>query len=271
MDTRTQLDRLGALPHTPKLPVFFMGHGSPMNAVEENAFTAAWSKSTEHLSDIHAILCISAHWQTKGTHVDISERPKQVYDFYGFPDALYNIRYAPLGAPEIARVTTSVVTRVPVQADTTWGLDHGGWVVLQQMFPGAQIPTFQLSIDMTASLAQHIAIGKELAVLREHGVLIVASGNIVHNLYEIDFAQPDRAFDWALEFDAKVHERIMAGDISTLAALEQFGAAGKQSVPTTDHYIPLLYALGAADGDTPSSLVSGIVYGSVSMRAYRFG
>lgn len=256
---------------TEKLPVLFVGHGSPMNAVERNEYSRAWGELGGKLPKPKAVLCVSAHWLTEGTGVHIAKKPKTIHDFWGFPEELYNIQYPCPGAPEYAKETQALIKKTNVEPDEEWGLDHGTWVVMMHLFPKADVPVFQLSIDFPKPGAFHYELGRELAALRERGVLIVGSGNIVHNLGRIAFDPNAKPFDWALEFDELSKNFLEKGDDTSLIAYEKLGPAAKLAIPTPDHYFPLLYALGARrKGEHVSFPVTGIAHGSVSMRAVMF-
>lgn len=252
-----------------RMPVLFVGHGSPMNAIEDNEFNRAWAEMGRALPRPQAILCISAHWQTRGAHVTAMAAPQTIHDFYGFPDELYRQKYPAPGSPELARLVQETVS-VPVGLDQAWGLDHGAWSVLLRMFPGADIPVVQLSLDATQPPAQHYALGRALRPLRDRGVMILGSGNIVHNLRLMCWE--DRAYDWATEFDVTAAQLILAGDHAALADYGKLGRAAALSIPTDEHYLPLLYALGAGeDGEPIHFFADRVTYCSISMRSLRIG
>jgi len=254
-----------------EMPVLFLGHGSPMNAVENNAFSSGWRALGKRLSRPSAILCVSAHWQTAGTAVHISRTPRTIHDFYGFPKELYSVTYPCPGAPEMAERVRGLVRRAQVRRDMEWGLDHGAWSVIRRLFPGADVPVFQLSMDEEQPAAFHYELGRELAPLRDEGVLMVASGNIVHNLGLMAQAANAAPYDWALEFDASVKKLLECGDDSPLIAYESMGGAAELSVPTPEHYWPLLYAMGMRrGGDSVSFPVEGMAHASLSMRCVMF-
>lgn len=256
-----------AYPITPRMPVLFMGHGNPMNAIEKNRYSTAWAELGARLPRPNAVLCVSAHWLTEGTFVHVAERPRIIYDFWGFPEELYNVQYPCLGAPISARDTQVLVKSALVREDTEWGLDHGTWVVMRHLFPKADAPVFQLSIDISRPHAAHYALAQELAALREKGVLIVGSGNIVHNLGRIRFESDAKPFDWAIEFDELVKDCILSSNDDSLVRYDRLRASSL-AVPTPDHYWPLLYALGARDARGQVTFpIDGIAHGSVSMRA----
>jgi 4,5-DOPA dioxygenase extradiol len=249
-------------------PVLFIGHGSPENAIEDNQFSRGWRQLASEIPRPEAILCVSAHWLTSGTGVTAMPKPKTIHDFYGFPPELYDARYEAPGSPELAAKIKQMVKAVPVVEDSEWGLDHGTWIVLANMFPEADIPVIQLSIDMDLPAQTHFSIGRELAGLRQDNVLIIGSGNLVHNLMRLRF--DGRVFDWAVEFDAFVTHALAAGDNQALVDFERHPTAA-QAHPTTDHYLPLLYAIGAAGEELPRFINEGIFAGSVSMRCAVFG
>ena len=257
-------------PTQEKLPVLFVGHGSPMNAIEENEFSQAWAQIGQSLPRPQAILCISAHWETSGVQATTMEAPRTIYDFYGFPPELYAVRYPAPGSPELAGLVQQTVQGASVQSDLTWGLDHGAWSVLRRMFPAADIPVVQLSLDYTKSPQEHYALGKELGVLCRRGVLIVGSGNMVHNLRLVQWSEA--AFDWALEFDELLSQRILAGDHSAIIHYSQFGRMAMLSVPTLEHFLPLLYTLAVQEeGEPVSFFAEKVTLGSISMRGVRIG
>ncbi len=261
-----------SLPSTPRMPGLFIGHGSPMNGIEENSYVTAWKNLATNIPRPKAILSISAHWLTRGTEVHISPTPRTIHDFYGFPDELYNIIYPCSGAPHYAQAVKEIITGTSVTSDTTWGLDHGTWVVLHRMYPDANIPVFQMSIDMTRPHEFHYTVAKELALLRKHGVLILGSGNLVHNLGMINFSEPEVAYNWATDFDAHVKEFILTRDHQKLIQYEKLGHEAMLSVPTPENYWPLLYILGLQEHDEGATFpIEGITYGSISMRAVLIG
>ena len=252
------------------MPAMFVGHGSPMNAIEENAFSNEWERIGKQLPLPQAILCVSAHWMTNGTTVAMTDKPETIHDFYGFPEEMYRINYPAPGSPAWALTVKDTVQTVSVQEDHDWGLDHGSWSVLKKMFPEANVPVFQLSLDAKASPEQHYALARELSGLRERGLLIVGSGNIVHNLRMAQWN--DSAYDWTIEFDEQVKELINKGDHQSLVAFRKLGRAADLSIPTTEHYLPMLYALGASlPGDDLFYFNEKNTMGSVSMRSFVLG
>ena len=271
MTIRTMIDAHKDAVSTETMPILFIGHGSPMNGIEDNAFTLGWEKIGQTLPKPKAILVISAHWLTEGTLVHTSQSPKTIHDFYGFPEELYRLSYPAAGSPEFAQETIAASTN-RIAGDSAWGLDHGTWIPLLRMFPHADIPVYQLSLDVTKSAAEHYALAKELAILRRRGVLIMGSGNIVHNLRRVDFNPNAKICDWAEEFDARAKEFIEDHQHEKLIAYERMGDAANLAIPTPDHYWPLLYTLGLQEeSDRVTFPIEGIVSGSISMRSVLIG
>ncbi len=252
------------------MPVLFLGHGSPMNAIEDNAFTQALEGLSQRLPRPKAVCVVSAHWVTSGSQVMASEHPRTIHDFYGFPQPLYEVEYPAPGAPEEAR---KVAADANIKADEQWGLDHGSWSVLRHMYPKADVPAFQLSLDDRKSLKEHLELGKEIRDLRERGVLILGSGNIVHNLGRMDWSDAHGAYDWAKEFDANLKNAVDAHDAEMLASPQKWGEAlWAAAHPSIEHYVPLLYCAGSTDEkDDVTYPYEGFDFGSVSMRAVLFG
>jgi 4,5-DOPA dioxygenase extradiol len=254
------------------MPVLFVGHGSPMNAIQDNRWGRGWAEIGARLDRPDAIVCVSAHWQTRGVMVTAMDHPKTIHDFYGFPDELQNMQYPAPGSPTLARKARDEIKSTTVALDQTWGLDHGTWSVLVKMFPRADIPVIQLSLDATRSPAEHFELGKELKALRRHGVLIVGSGNIVHNLRRVSREHADEGFHWAIEFDMKVTELVDKGDHQALIDYQKLGPAAQLSVPTNEHYLPLLYALALRDPTDPVRYFNdATTMGSISMRSLLIG
>jgi 4,5-DOPA dioxygenase extradiol len=250
------------------MPALFVGHGSPMNGIEDNIFVRGWKTLGESLPRPTAILAISAHWLTEGTFVHIAEKPKTIHDFWGFPKELYDINYPCPGAPAYAKAAQTLIANTQVETDMDWGIDHGTWIVLHRMFPLADIPVFQMSIDISKPGQFHYELGRELAALREKGVLIMGSGNIVHNLGRIDFNEDAKTFDWASEFDGIAKTLIKKGDHKALIDYGTLGHTAALAIPTPDHYWPLLYTLGLqAKNEEATFPIEGITHGSISMRS----
>jgi len=253
-----------------KMPALFVGHGNPMNAIEDNPFSKSWKSAATDLPKPSAILCISAHWLTKGTFVTAMEHPRTIHDFGGFPKALFDKQYPAPGAPMLAKQTVDHIHHTKVGMDEEWGLDHGTWSVLAQMYPMADIPVYQLSIDYTKPPRWHYELGKELAWLRNKGVLIIGSGNIVHNLGMVDWN--GGAYPWALEFDALAKKYIDEHQHQALIDYDQLGTVATLSIPTNDHYLPLLYTLALQGAhEEHSFFTEETVMGSISMRSVRIG
>lgn len=257
---------------TEKMPVLFVGHGNPMNAIEDNEYSRSWADVAKNLPKPTAILCISAHWLTRGTFVTAMERPKTIHDFYGFPQALFDVEYNCAGSPQTAEALKQTVKNVEVKSDFEWGLDHGTWSVLNKMFPQADIPVLQLSIDYYQPGQFHYDLAKELAPLREKGILIIGSGNIVHNLGLAKFEDNPKPYDWAIEFDNLSKQLIESKDHSMLIAWEKLGEAAKLSIPTPDHYFPMLYSIALQGKDESLTFFNEqLAFGSGSMRSLRIG
>jgi 4,5-DOPA dioxygenase extradiol len=258
---------------TPTMPVLFIGHGSPMNAIEHNAYTQRLNKLGKELPIPKAILVVSAHWQTRGTYVHVSPAPKTIHDFGGFPQALFDVQYPAPGAPELAKLVSSEITSTKVLHDTEWGLDHGAWAVLKQIYPEANIPVFQMSLDFAQGPDYHYKLAQQLQSFRNKGVLILGSGNIVHNLRVLDWNHPNNmAFDWAQEFDTNVKKYLDTRNHSPLVAYEKMGKSALLSVPTNEHYLPMLYAAALQQPkDEIHYLYEEMQMGSISMRSFMIG
>lgn len=269
---------LDALRPSPRLPVLFLGHGSPMNAIEDNEFRRAWQALGAEFGRAwpkpQLVLCISAHWITRGWHVLGMPHPPTIHDFGGFPQELFDQQYPAPGAPAIARQIAAGISEPQVGVDEhEWGLDHGTWSVLKPMFPAADIPVIQLSLDYARPPAEHFALGQQLRDLREQGVLVVGSGNIVHNLRTMQWtAGPTQAYPWAIEFDTKTADLIAQGQLAQLAEFQQLGEVARLAHPTHDHYLPLLHAAGAAHpGEKLRFFSEKYQGGSIAMRSVVWG
>lgn len=253
------------------MPVLFVGHGSPMNAIDDNEFSRTWVKLGKALPRPRMILSISAHWCTKGTFVMASERPRTIHDFYGFPEQLFRLRYPAPGSRDLVERVRGLIKSVKVQGEENWGLDHGTWSVLGRMYPQADVPVVQLSLDNDAPASRHYQLGKELARLREEGVLIMGSGNIVHNLFEMVWRE-GFAYPWAIDFDKEVEGRIASEDHEPLINYQMFGQAARRAIPTNEHYLPMLYVLGASKrGERIDFFNKKVTLGSVGMRGFVIG
>jgi 4,5-DOPA dioxygenase extradiol len=262
----------GATEQTERMPAVFFGHGSPMNAVETNRYTRAWRAFGESIPKPKAILAISAHWYINATAALATPIPKTIHDFYGFPEALYQVEYPAPGDPDLAAALKDLVAPIWVGLDRdSWGLDHGTWSVLVHVFPEADVPVIQLSIDATKPPEYHLELGKRLGALRDQAVLILGSGNIVHNLRLLRRGAEGISYDWATRFDADVQRYLKDGEDRALVEYERH-PDGPLSVPTPDHYLPLLYVSGLRRNDDKLDvLVDGVDLGSVSMTAVRLG
>ena len=277
----TALDRVASLQKSDRLPVLFLGHGSPMNAIGDNEYRRSWQAlGAEFGSKIarpQLILCVSAHWLTEGWWLTGMNQPKTIHDFGGFPQELFDQQYPAPGDAAAARAVSQVVrqrTSAPLGLDISeWGLDHGSWSVLKPMFPDADIPVIQLSMDYGRAPEDHYALAQQLKVLRERGVLIVGSGNVVHNLQQMQRgASGSQAYDWALEFDQTIGGYLQQGNLAALQNFQKLGALAKMAHPTYEHYLPLLYAAGAVDAKEPMRFFNtSFQGGSISMRSVVWG
>jgi 4,5-DOPA dioxygenase extradiol len=249
------------------MPVLFVGHGSPMNAIEDNEFSREWANVGSKLPHPKAILCVSAHWQTRGTMVTAMEKPQTIHDFGGFPQELFDKQYPASGSPDLAKQTKELVKKTSVGLDMNWGLDHGTWSVLAKMFPKADIPTYQLSLDYLQEPEYHYELAHELSELRKKGVLIIGSGNIVHNLRMVKFDKAD-GFDWAIEFDANIKKNLEDHDHKNIINYQHYGSAAKLAVPTNEHYLPMLYAIALQEKNENILFFNDkTLAGSISMRS----
>ncbi len=253
-----------------KTPLLFIGHGSPMNGIEDNEFSGYWEKLGREMNPPSVVLCISAHWFTKGTFITAMEKPQTIHDFYGFPKPLFDVQYPAPGNPALAKETASMIHTTTVGLDHEWGLDHGTWSVVRRMFPEAKIPVLQFSIDYTKGPQFHYELAKELAGLRKKGVLIIGSGNMVHNLGIMNWKLPESGYDWATEMNETFKSLIVKNDHAPLIRYETLGKAAKLSIPTPEHYLPLLYVLGLKEENESVSFFNDkTVMGSVSMTSLR--
>lgn len=252
-----------------KMPVLFIGHGSPMNAIEKNEYTNTWIKIKEKIPKPTAILSISAHWYVRGTRVLDDNNPRMIYDMYGFPKELYEVNYKAIGSPKFARLTRNLISK-DVSVDNSWGYDHGTWAVLNIMYPSGDIPVYQLSIDSGATFEEHFKIGEEIRRLREEGVLILGSGNVVHNLSRVDFSKVD-GYDFAIEFDEYIKNKIINRNYDDVINYEKAGKCSKEAFYTPEHFVPLLYILGASNEEDILTIYNdSFAMGSLSMTSYLF-
>lgn len=255
------------------MPVIFFGHGNPMHAISSNAYTESWRKIGRELPRPKAILAISAHWYISETGVTVSAAPRTIHDFGGFPPALYQVKYPAPGNPELARRIQEMLTPLKVRLDDGWGLDHGTWSVLKHVYPDADIPIVQLSIDESKSALFHYEMGQKLAPLRNENILIIGSGNLVHNLHTYAWGQHlPEPYDWAVRFEEAARQMMLAGDHASLINYERLGKDAMLSIPTPDHYLPLLYVLGATQKHEKIQFpVQGVDGGSISMLTVQVG
>lgn len=260
--------------NTPKMPVLFLGHGSPMNAVAENEFVLGFRKVSSEIHIPKAIVVISAHWETKGTKVTAMENPRTIHDFGGFPKELYDIQYPAPGLPQLAKDIKSMTRNTDVSLDEKWGLDHGAWTVIRHMYPQANIPVIQLSLDYYKNPKQHFELAIQLHELRKRGILIVGSGNIVHNLQMLNWQKLNEnfGFDWAIEANEKIKQFILDGNYQALINYSKQGKSFELAIPTPEHFLPLLYALALQDkGDEIKIFNDEPVAGSLTMTSVKIG
>lgn len=276
--TTMKLNALSALvdelPLSERMPVLFLGHGSPMNAIEENAFVQGFRQQARDLPKPRAILCVSAHWETRGTFVTAMAKPRTIHDFGGFPKALFDVQYPAPGSPELANETKQLIKSAAVGLDQSWGLDHGAWSVVKHLYPNADVPIIQMSIDRGLSPEQHYALAKEIATLRDKGVLIIGSGNMVHNLGMVDWNKLDQpfAFDWAQEASEKMKRAITTGDHAPLTGYRNQGRAFDLAINSGEHFLPLLYVLALQRKDEQATLFNDqALAGSLTMTSVRIG
>ncbi|MCX6284042.1 MAG: 4,5-DOPA dioxygenase extradiol [Bacteroidetes bacterium] len=258
-----------------KMPVLFAGHGSPMNAIEENEFVQVWRALGKSLPKPNAILCVSAHWETKGTFVTVMEKPLTIHDFGGFPQELYEVQYPAPGSPELAKETKALISKTEVRLDEKWGLDHGCWSVLKQMFHAANIPVIQMSLDYSRPAQYHYDLAKEISSLRKKGILIIGSGNLVHNLRLVDWGKMNETgfgFDWAIEANEKMKKLILSNDHQSLINYRDQGKAFDLAIPTPEHFLPLLYALALKEENEQIEFFNDKpVMGSLTMTSLKIG
>lgn len=274
MNTLNDLHTIsGSFSNTEKMPVLFLGHGSPMNAIEENQFVTGFRNLAKTLPVPNAILCISAHWFTKGTKVTAMEMPRTIHDFGGFPQALFDVQYPAEGSPELAVETKKLLLPTEAELDHDWGLDHGAWSVIKHLYPEANVPVIQLSIDYSKPAQFHFELAQKLSALRHKGILIIGSGNIVHNLRLVDYHNFDRdnyGYDWAIEARATVNDYLVDGNFQPLIDFEKQSKALQLAIPTPEHYLPLIYTLGLKEKNEDLSLFNDkLVAGSLSMTSVR--
>lgn len=256
------------------MPVIFIGHGSPMNGIEDNEFSRYWKKLASEIERPKAVLCISAHWLTRGTFITAMEHPQTIHDFGGFPQALFDVQYPAPGDPKLAEETSGLITSTKVELDHEWGLDHGTWTIVRHMYPEADIPVLQFSIDFNKPAQYHYDLAKELMALRKKGVLILGSGNMVHNLRMVAWDKIDQTygFDWAIEMNEIFKEKINSGDHKALIDYEKLNKAALLAIPTPDHYYPLLYTLGLKqENDEVNIFNDKPMAGSLTMTSVKFG
>lgn len=261
--------------NTPRMPVLFVGHGSPMNAIEENEFVEGWRNIGKTIPCPKAILCVSAHWETKGTFVTAVPKPQTIHDFGGFPKALFDVQYPAPGSPELAHETKRIITKTTVGLDEKWGLDHGAWSVIRRIYPEADVPVIEMSLDYGQGPQHHYELGKQLAALRNKGVLIIGSGNLVHNLRMVAWNkmnEPEYGFDWVIQANDKFKQLIQSGNHKELINYTSLGREVQLAVPTPDHYLPLLYTLALKEENEAVSFFNDkAVMGSLTMTSVRIG
>ena len=271
----TQNNMTESFDNTEPAPVLFLGHGSPMNAIEDNEFSRGWRSVGKTIPKPHAVLCISAHWETRGTWVTAMEKPKTIHDFGGFPKELFDVQYPAPGNPELARETRKMINKTEVGLDEKWGLDHGCWSVVKHIYPDADVPVIQLSLDYYQPPQYHYELAKELSSLRRKGVLIIGSGNMVHNLRMVAWDKLDAAeygYDWAIEANEKMKKYILGGDHLSLINYPSMGSAFNLAIPTPEHYLPLLYTLSLIEKNEQVHLFNDkLVGGSLSMTSLKIG
>lgn len=259
---------------TSKMPVLFLGHGSPMNAIEENEFVTGFRNIARRIPKPNAILCVSAHWETKGTFVTAMQNPPTIHDFGGFPKELFAVQYPAPGSPDLAKQTKSLITKTEVGLDDKWGLDHGAWSVIKHLYPKADVPVIQMSLDYNQTPQYHYALATEIKSLREKGVLIIGSGNMVHNLGKVEWRRLNETFgyDWAIEANEKMKKFILDGNHKELINFRSQGKAFDWAIPTPEHYLPLLYSLALQDKNEEVKLFNDkAVAGALTMTSVKIG
>lgn len=274
MNTLNDLHKISAsFSNTEKMPVLFLGHGSPMNAIEENQFVTGFRNLAQTLPQPNAILCISAHWFTNGLKVTAMEMPRTIHDFGGFPQALFDVQYPAKGSPKLALETQKLLLPTDIELDEEWGLDHGAWSVIKHLYPNANVPVIQLSIDYTKPAQYHFDLAQKLSALRHKGILIVGSGNIIHNLRLVDFHDFDKddyGYDWAIEVRATINEYLTDGNFQPLIDFEKQSRSFQLAIPTPEHYLPLIYTLGLKGNQEELSLFNDkLLGGSLSMTSVK--
>lgn len=271
-----ELNKMTApLSKTAKMPVLFLGHGSPMNAIVENEFVTGFRNIAREIPKPNAILCISAHWETKGTFVTAMEKPNTIHDFGGFPKELFAVQYPAPGSPDLAKETKSLITKTDVGLDENWGLDHGAWSVIKHLYPNADVPVIQMSLDYSQTPQYHYELAQQIKSLREKGVLVIGSGNMVHNLRMLAWDKlnaPEYGFDWAIEANEKMKKFILSGNHKELINFRLQGKAFDLAIPTPEHYLPLIYSMALKDEKDEVSLFNDkAVAGSLSMTSVKIG
>lgn len=274
MDSLNALNKISeSFSNTERMPLLFIGHGNPINAIEENQFVTGFRDVAKTLPKPNAILCISAHWFTNGTKVTAMEMPRTIHGFSGFPKELYEVQYPAKGSPALAKETKQLLSPTLVELDENWGLDHGTWSVVKHLYPKADVPVIQLSIDYTKPASYHYKLAKQLSSLREKGILIIGSGNMIHNLGMVDFQNFNKdnyGFDWAIEARETINSLLLDGNYQPLIGYEKLGKAIQLAVPTPDHYLPLIYTLGLQQKGESLSLFNDKLYaGSLSMTSLK--
>lgn len=259
---------------TSKMPLLFIGHGNPMNAIEENEFVKGFRDIIKEIPKPKAILCISAHWETRGTFVTAMQKPRTIHDFSGFPKELFEVQYPAPGSPDLAKEVKSLITKTDVGLDEKWGLDHGAWSVIKHLYPKADIPIIQMSLDYYRTPQYHYELAQEIKPLREKGVLVIGSGNIVHNLAKVEWRRLNETFgyDWAIEANEKIKKFILDGNHKELINFRSQGKAFDLAIPTPEHYLPLLYTLGLQDKNEEVKLFNDkAVAGALTMTSLKIG